>query len=187
MKKKKTIIIGSVVVIVLSAVAYGIFNIYAYIKEDLKWAPARQGRAAPGEKEANIAFATATSTWLTYRNEKHGFEFRYPSGVKMTESELHDQYNDKIITPMIEVGAVGIVVNTVADSEFWDREMDMATSAPITIDEVVGKRDLYWFVGERQVEVIFPLNNGYNLGLGTSDVHKQDLEKILSTLKFLRK
>jgi putative hemolysin len=138
--------------------------------------------------KGNLGATINTSSWQTYKNDKHGFEFKYPDNLNITEKINADEGPDFGI--IINIGE-NIIVNVVKIEKGMQNGSD-PLSEPNGMDPV-SQRDITIAGTKGRIyndgEVYVVAKNGYQYFLMVSDVKKLEkdlLEKIIPTFKFTK-
>lgn len=144
----------------------------------------------------SIATSTADiSTWKTYRNERYGFEFKYPSDWELVVAqpseltithEIHGQKDNKVLA----WGQIYIVINNEPLPAFEKEKGDQM----IEIDGVEGIRKNYIIegIGEsvdiKNRDRLYYISLNYRKGLNNigETYYRQTFDQILSTFKFTK-
>lgn len=125
----------------------------------------------------------------SYKNEKFGFEFRYPSDWKIMENTFWSPVSKfNLIVVPVEGGYlpdpvfVNITTPEFANRAFLDLE-DKATE--VNIGGVKGKRYEYEFESLNQISIHLPFDE-YHILLGAKKAYEDIFNQVLSSLKFLK-
>ena len=180
MNNKQGFIPLALLIAILIAVAGG--GVYYFVKQNQSIAPDlnQQTTSLPQQTQSSVP-----EDWKTYRNEKYGFEFRYPGGLSVNFNEGDDLIyisglsNVALPSLKIEKNSQGITLQDEIDERSNYKFTD--GSGKITI----GGKNAFWFTTTEMgayVAVIVTQDYIYrfnNFGLWRTD-------NIIDTFKFTK-
>jgi len=172
----------------------------------------RQKSIYGGSTSINNTSDVDTSSWKTYRNEKYGFEVKYPDGWKIFLPTVNSLIISNRELPQTVLQKQDIYINITIDSNA-SKSGDLITWANFNVHilefegydiKVIDEQSII-LAGKPAIRVIYDLrapstdgtdrlntsfiianNRGYIIGFDPSDSELRSIfDKILSTLKFI--
>lgn len=187
MKKSTLIIIALAILILLSLV------VYLYLADKLPFFANQISKEMPPSKQTPVATTTnsSTSKLKTYRNEKFGFEFQYPSDWSLHTNVFSSPFSkfnligttpkEKVPNTIIPSLLVNIVTADFADRSFSDLR---DTASSVVISGVKGLKYEYEFANQPRITIDIPFGE-YRILLGGSKKYEDILNEIFASFRFL--
>lgn len=192
--------------ILIAGSAYWYYVNESRLKSDFNQDPLWTSDVDSGSSSTKLGATLDTSNWKTYRNEKYGFEFKYPSNwSNSTEDprseelvDFYENYNDRDYSkdrfggPMrffFDVVLDGSTLEQFIDDQIGNEFAQDTSKKKIEIAGVIGytRNTTDDAIGDEPVhEVVFKKNNiaFYFTSMRSSNIIL--LDQILSTFKFIK-
>lgn len=183
-----SVIIVVIMAALLGAVGYFIFKNPLPVAQEPTPSPPIQNQATPSTPTSS---ADETANWKKYRNEKYGFEVKYPPGWHVN-SEFPDveivsvqktQYIQGVGYP--QFGAVWMVIHPIpCKNECSNGEEVVDVGASKLVVEITKTKAYH--AADISATVTYAITFSYWKGDKNESMYRQVFDQILSTLKFIR-
>ena len=140
---------SKIVLIIVALILIG-GSYFVFSKKD-KNIPAQNIENKSSQSSQSIGGDLSTKDWLTYRNDKYGFKFKYPSQI-LTPSDLGRAPNSDLLYEFKENDWVG-------NKSIWSGGADTIARLDLIFPEKDGKKNA-------------PFPKGVNLGIISGDTEK---------------
>lgn len=195
MSRKGFALIFVVVIVAIVAVLGGWYLTQRQVTSDKS-----QGSTAAESQAPTTASQVDTSGWKTYRNERYGFDLKYPSGISIQDREDNEilrleAEKDKEFNTQMGIKVYSIPNFSEKISGQYNPESQALSLLELpTLAQKLGTNVVGGFVGdspygEYSVSIKHPRENtGINIfGVIVGEEDKQLFRQILSTFKFIQR
>ncbi|MFC1615088.1 hypothetical protein ACFL22_00850 [Patescibacteria group bacterium] len=188
------------IVVILAIAGGGYFFVQKSLQApDVNWEPSTV-EVGDNEEESGSVIKDETSELETYRNEKYGFEFKYPKeiiieGIDITGSKvrsvskitIEENNQGLVIFGLNDIFSAGLIVEPNINNILFDAEKKRLSNGSDGYTEslpAIGGEDAFIYYGGMSTNTGVVVKDDYIYRFGKFGLWKQ--QNIIETFKFIK-